>query len=139
MLDLAGEPLTTQLDPDDYRLVWVADYYDGVLSALIARGDDRFVLELHDRDVIADATDQPWRWLVLRLAPAALARLEASHDDFAHHVGTHWCSHAWAHAARDQPRDFDGYYRRSRAEPELTRAYVEIVGWLDAPPRRGDG
>lgn len=121
-----------QLDVDEFRLLWVDDWYDGPLAGMVARGRDSFYLAVHDRGVLG--TDQLWRWVVLRLSPAALDEQIQQHALFAHHVGEHWCLHDAHHAALETERSPDVFYRQQASRPSLTRADVEVIGWLDAAP-----
>ncbi len=132
--DLAGVALASskRLDAASFRLLWVDDWYDGPLQAMVARGDERLLLVIHDRAV--PTTDEPWRWCVARLTPAALAAAEAAHDLFAFHVGERWCSHLTPHRAHVGAPSSDRFYARQATWPPLTAADLEVIGWLDEPP-----
>lgn len=93
-LDFADVVLAPEreLNADEFVLLWVDDWYDGPLGAMIARGGEQAYLAIHDRSVLGTA--KPWRWIVLRPSPAALDEQNRRHALFAHHVGEHWCCHA---------------------------------------------
>lgn len=125
-----------RLDADEFRLLWVDDWYDGPLAGMVARGGERFYLVVHDRGVLG--TDQPWRWVALRLSPAALDEQLEQHALFAHHVGEHWCSHEARDPEIEGERSPGAFYAQQATRPSLTRADAEVVGWFDtalAPER----
>lgn len=132
--DLSDVPLTpdTRLEASAFRLAWVDDWYDGPLAGMIERGGERLYLALHDRGVVA--SDAPWRWVVLRLTPAAQAEQEQQHALFAHHVGEHWCMHEAPHPAIEGARSPSYFYQQQATRPPLTRADGEVIGWLDESP-----
>ncbi len=122
-----------QLNVDEFVLLWVDDWYDGPLGAMIARGGERAYLAIHDRSVLE--TDEPWRWVILRLSPAALDERNRQHALFAHHVGEHWCCHAAPHPSIDGERVAATFYEQQATRPHLTRADCRILGWLSDAPR----
>ncbi len=134
-MDFSDVALTPamRLDTDEFRLLWVDDWYDGLLAGMSVLGGERLYLELHDRSVLGDRND-PWCWVVLRLSAAALAEQERQHALFAHHVGEHWCSHRAPHLTIEGARSFPFFYEQKATSRALTRADCEVIGWLDAAP-----
>lgn len=122
----------TRLRADEFVMLWVDDWYDGPLSAMLQRGDEYLYLEVHDRKVVP--TDDPWRWVVLRLTPRALAERLHQHALFAHHVGDRWCCHDAPHPTIDGEPRLEEFYRQQAARPALTRADCEVIGWLADKP-----
>ena len=124
-----------KIAPDELRLLWVNDWYDGPLEAVVEHSGERCLMVLHHEDIGAD---QPYCWLVVRLAAAQLADEEQWHALYAEHVGEHWCFHG--HAVDHPPpssdpapeRFFDAFRRR----PDLDLSHGSVVGWADAMPAR---
>ncbi|MBK9031062.1 MAG: hypothetical protein IPL61_06960 [Myxococcales bacterium] len=100
---------------------------------MVERGGELLYLAVHERGALG--RDTPWRWVVLRLAPAARAEQERQHAPFAHHVGEHWCMHTVPHPEIEEGRSASHFYQQQATRPPLTRADCEVIGWLDdAPP-----
>lgn len=135
-MDFSDVPLAPErrLDAAEFRGLWVDDYYDGVLAGMVERGGERLYLEIHDRGVL-EREEGPWRWVVLRLSPAARVEQERQHMLFAQHVGTHWCTHEFLHPALDGEPSMSHFYEQQATRPQLTRADCEVIGWIDEPPR----
>lgn len=134
-MDFSDVALTPdrRLAADEFRMLWVDDWYDGPLAGMVERGGELLYLAVHERGALG--RDTPWRWVVLRLAPAARAEQERQHAPFAHHVGEHWCMHTVPHPEIEEGRSASHFYQQQATRPPLTRADCEVIGWLDdAPP-----
>jgi hypothetical protein len=123
-----------KLTPRDVRLLWVDDWYDGPLEAMVEHDGERCLMVLYDREVLG--TEEPYRWLLVRLTPEQRADEEKWHDLFAKHVGEHWCMHPETphQVTEDEPIDPDIFYRAyaARAAPDFSKN--EAIGWLDEMP-----
>ena len=109
--------------------MWVDDWYDGPLVAMVEHGGERCLMVL-----IEDS--EPYRWLLIRLTPQQLAEEQVWHDLFAQHVGEHWCFHPdTPHAFPEKaPIDPDLFYRPYAARPAPDYRANALIGWLDEMP-----
>ncbi|HEY8076885.1 MAG TPA: hypothetical protein VIF62_22315 [Labilithrix sp.] len=131
-VDLATLP---KLTAADVRLLWVDDWYDGPLEAMVEHQGERCLMVLYDRPVARSDADE-YRWLLVRLTPEQQAEEERWHTLFAQHVGEHWCLHA------DQPHGFPAdttrdpqlFYGPHAARGELDLTANTALGWLDELP-----
>jgi hypothetical protein len=128
-VDLADLP---QLAAADLRLLWVNDWYDGPLEAVVEHGGERCLMVLHGK---LDAyVEQPMNWVIFRLSAAQWLDEEHWHALFEEHVGHHWCFHAEAPPEPIEPRDptrfYDPYAKRA------PRTLGEALGWVDEMPAR---
>ena len=131
-VDLAALP---KLTPADVRLLWVDDWYDGPLEAMVEYRGERCLMVLYDRPVAA-SDDDSYRWLLVRLTPEQRAEEERWHVLFAQHVGEHWCFHPEAPHAfpNGSPRDPALFYGPHGARAKLDLSGNTTLGWLDALP-----
>ncbi len=125
-----------KLTPADVRLLWVDDWYDGPLEAMVEHRGERCLMVLYDRPV-ARSDDDEYRWLLVRLTPEQLAEEERWHGLFAQHVGVHWCFHdEQPHVfPADAERDPALFYGPHRARAKLDLAANAALGWLDELPK----
>lgn len=124
-----------KLAPAAVRLVWVNDWYDGPLEAVVEIDGQRCLMVLHDSSSLG--AEGFYRWVVFRLTPEQVAEEERLHALFAEHVGTHWCFHPESPHARvagddSDPEGFYGVYK-TRTPLDLTKNVA--VGWLDEMPK----
>lgn len=122
-LDLA---LLPEIDTAEVRLLWVNDWYDGPLEAVVEFRGNRCLLLIHDRGVLE--TEEPWRWVLCRLTPAQLDGEERWRRLFLTHVGAHWdfTGEEYPEPSGQHERFYAEY--ANRPEPAL-RDY-EPIGWL---------
>jgi hypothetical protein len=114
----------------DVRIAWINDWYDGPIEAVAEYQGERCLMIVHDPSVIG--TDQPWCWVLYRLAPEARAQEERWHRLFVEHVGAHWdCTGEPHPEPSGQPERFYVPYHE-RAPREL--ALLEPIGWIAAMP-----
>ena len=128
-VDLAGLP---KLAAADLRLLWVNDWYDGPLEAVVEHGGDRYLMVLNGADVVD--VEKPMQWVLFRLSAAQWTDEERWHALFEEHVGHHWCFHGEPPPepaeARDPKRFYDCYAKRS------PRTLGQALGWVDEMPAR---
>jgi hypothetical protein len=116
-------------------LLWVNDWYDAPLEAVVEYLGERCLLRLEDHAAL-DA-EQPVRWLLYPLDAHQLAEHERWHDDYVTHVGTHWCFHDEAHVEDGNTAAHpEGFFQRCRNRAPVDVAALEARGWLDALPLR---
>jgi hypothetical protein len=122
-----------KIEPTDVHLLWVNDWYDGPLEAVVEHEGARCLLVLHDERALHVA-GEPYRWLLVRLTPEQQADEERWHTLFAQHVGEHWCMHKEPHPKVPGPRDPELFFRPMRARPPRDLAKSDVLGWLDQIP-----
>lgn len=129
MSELRFESLP-QLEPSRVKLLWVNDWYDGPVEAVVEHDGERFLMLLHERGEVD--VGQPMHWLLHRLSPDQWRDEEHWHSLFEEVVGHHWC---FCHepvaepVSRRDPHDFYGPYE---ARPPRTLGAPH--GWLDQVP-----
>ena len=132
-LDLGALP---KLEPKAVRLLWVNDFYDAPLEAIVEHEGTRCIMVLHDRTTV---TDDALRWVLFRLSADQLAEEQRWHDLFAEHVGEHWCFHREPHArtaaAAGKPNP-DRFYDAFKTRAPLVLEARDAIGWLDEVPQR---
>lgn len=118
-----------KLSPREVRLLWVDDWYDGPLGAMVEHEGERCLMVLM-------GPDEPYRWLLIRLTPFQRREEETWHTLFAQHVGEHWCFHPESPHAfpADEPIDPDVFYRAFSARPAPDYRANDTIGWLDELP-----
>jgi hypothetical protein len=131
-VDLAA---LVKLAPGDVRLLWVNDWYDGPLEAVVEHGGERCLMVLHDPTSLG--VEGFYRWVVFRLSPEQRAEEERWHALFAEHVGEHWCFHPETpHAFEGNgPLDPDRFYSAYAGRGPVDLTGNAPVGWLDEMPR----
>jgi hypothetical protein len=120
----------------DFRLLWVNDWYDGPLEAIVELADEPCLMVLHSEDPTSDKS--PYRWLILRLTSDQRTDEEKWHALFVEHVGDHWCFHdttKYPHPnpATPNPKP-EKFYEPYRARPPLDVSNNEVLGWADEMP-----
>lgn len=121
-----------KVPPADLQLLWVNDWDDGPLEAVVEHAGEPCLMILHDEDANADA----YRWLLVRLTAAQLAEEQKWHALFVEHVGDHWCFHGAKVTHPDptgeaEPEKFHAAYK-SRAQLDLSSN--DVLGWADEMP-----
>lgn len=124
-----------KLAAGDVRLLWVNDWYDGPLEAVVEHGGVQKLMVLHPDDKVD--VEQPMRWVLFGLSPEQWREEERWHSLFEQHVGHHWCFH---HAEppeepaepRNQQLFYDAYARRAPRTIDPSTA----TGWVDEMPTR---
>ncbi len=125
-----------KLSPSDVRLLWVDDWYEGPLEAMVEHGGERCLMVLFERPVVA-TDDDDFRWLLVRLTPEQRADEERWHALFAEHVGDHWCFHPEDphDFATDITRDPQLFWGPFSRRPKVDLTGNDVVGWLDELPK----
>ena len=128
-VDLASLP---KLESNALRLLWVNDWYDGPLEAVVEDAGERRLMVLHGDDRVD--VDKPMRWVLFRLSPEQWKEEERWHALFEEHVGHHWC---FDHAP--VPESPDAHDSRRFYEPYAGRAprgldASSACGWVDEMP-----
>ncbi len=130
-VDLASLP---KLEANALRLLWVNDWYDGPLEAVVEDAGERRLMVLHGDDRVD--VDKPMRWVLFRLSPEQWKEEERWHALFEEHVGHHWCfDHPpvpEATDAHDSRRFYEPYAGRAPRRLEASSA----CGWVDEMPAR---
>jgi hypothetical protein len=119
-----------QLRAATLRLLWVNDWYDGPLEAVVQHGDDRCLMVLFDKDAVD--VEKPMHWVLYRLSPEGWADEERWHGLFEKHVGHHWCFHHASPPEPQEPQDPARFYEAHAARGPRTLG--EPVGWVDEMP-----
>ena len=133
MVDLEALP---QVAAADVRLLWVNDFYDLPLEAVVEHGGVRCLLILHDKNALADR-EATYRWLLYRLTPEWEAEEEKWHALFVHHVGDHWCFHEGTpHAPETGDRDPATFYAAVKSRQPFDLSAEKPLGWLDEMPSK---
>ncbi|MBX3225279.1 MAG: hypothetical protein KF795_32540 [Labilithrix sp.] len=124
-----------KISPDALRLLWVNDWYDGPLEAVVEHSGAPCLMVLHDE---GGSAEHPYRWLLIRLTPEQRADEERWHALYAEHVGDHWCFHGSAvqHPAPAPEHDPSRFFSAYRERPALDVTANEVIGWADEMPAR---
>jgi hypothetical protein len=116
----------------ELRLLWVNDWYDGPLEAVVEHGGERQLMVLHDTDGVE--VDKPMRWVLFRLSPEQWLEEDRWHALFEEHVGHHWCFHhdppIEATDGQDAKRFYEPYAKRTPRHLGAAAA----CGWVDEMP-----
>lgn len=125
-----------QLAASDVRLLWVNDWYDVPREAVVEHAGRRCLLRLEDPSALDGSGTV--RWLVYPLDASQLREHARWHEEYALHVGTHWCFHDEPHETfaeqeddERQPERFMASHRNKTPVPLTT---LTPVAWLDALP-----
>lgn len=123
-----------KLEPSDVRLLWVNDWYDGPLEAVVERAGERLLMVLQSMPE-PRADDARWQWLLYPLTPAQWEEEDRWHALFEEHVGHHWCFH---HEAMPEPesRDPARFYEPYKSRKALDLSSNVPVAWLDEMPAK---
>lgn len=131
-VDLEALP---KLAAGDVRLLWVNDWYDGPLEAVVEHAGERKLMVLHAGDVVD--VEQPMRWVLFGLSDAQWKDEERWHALFEEHVGHHWCfHHAEPPADPPEPRDAKLFYEPYAQRSPRVLDVATASGWLDEMPAR---
>lgn len=125
-----------KLSPSDLRLLWVNDWYDGPLEAVVEHRGARCLMVLHHHDV---ASDNPYRWVIFELTADQLADEQRWHGLYVEHVGEHWCFHDGSvvpHSTPAQARDPDRFQTLYKERKNLDLSANVALGWIDEMPKR---
>jgi len=129
-VDLAKMP---RLAAAELRLLWVNDWYDGPLEAVVEHRGERCLMLLHEADAVD--VEQPMHWVIFRLSDEARAEEERWHALFEEHVGHHWCFHHEPPPDElAEPRDPAPFYEAHASR--APRPLGEAIGWVDEMPKR---
>jgi hypothetical protein len=133
--EIPGVDLTalTKLEPGELRLLWVNDWYDGPLEAVVEHSGERRLMVLHAGDRV-DVT-KPMRWVLFRLSPDQWTDEERWHSLFEEHVGHHWCfHHATPPEESDEALDTALFYEPYAKRPKRDLDATAASGWVDEMP-----
>lgn len=125
-----------KLSSSDLRLLWVNDWYDGPLEAVVELRGARCLMVLHHHDV---ASENPYRWVVFELTAPQIAEEQKWHALYVEHVGDHWCFHdasVVAHPVPVQPRDPERFRALYEQRQDLDLSSNVALGWTDEMPKR---
>ena len=130
-VDISSLP---KLAPAELKLLWVNDWYDGPLEAVVEHGGERCLMVLHG-DAAPDV-ERPMQWVLYRLSLSQWSEEERWHELFEEHVGHHWCFHHELPPEPAEPRDAKRFY-----EPYGTRAPRSLdngaaFAWVDEMPAK---
>jgi hypothetical protein len=114
--------------------LWVNDWHDGPLEAVVEHGGNHCLMVLHR----VDTTNESYEWLVIRLTEPQRADEEKWHALYVEHVGEHWCFHGAtiAHFTPTREPDPDAFFDAYRERPPLDLSNNPVVGWADEMPAR---
>lgn len=136
-----------KLAPTEIRLLWVNDWYDGPLEAVVEHGGERRLMVLHGGYEEVDL-DGAMQWVLFRLTPEQWLEEERWHALFEEHVGHHWCFHPGARAgapaaaaetddgaaAEPPPADMTRFYEPYKARTPRTLTARAATAWVDEMP-----
>lgn len=133
-IDLAG---LMKIAPSELRLLWVNDWYDAPLEAVVDHAGKPCLMVLHDESE-DEAGEHRYRWILVELTAEQRADEERWHALFVEHVGDHWCFHGSLveHSPPGPDPDPDAFYVRCRKRPPLDLTENRVVGWADEMPER---
>jgi hypothetical protein len=122
-----------KIAPGDLRLLWVNDWYDGPLEAVVEHDGERCLMVLHHEDPTAE---EPYCWLVVQLTAAQYAEEERWHALYAELVGDHWCFHGDGarHDTSGAKPTAEELFSEYRTRPPLDVVPSAVVGWADEMP-----
>lgn len=118
----------------ELRLLWVNDWYDGPLEAVVEHAGERQLMVLHGHDAMD--VEKPMRWVLFRLSAEQWKEEERWHTLFEEHVGHHWCFH---HDPQPEPLEgLDGtlFYEPYAKRTPRTLDASAATGWVDEMPAR---
>jgi hypothetical protein len=130
-VDLTSLP---KLAASDLRLLWVNDWYDGPLEAVVEHAGERRLMVLHGGERVD--IDKPMQWVLFRLSAEQWAEEERWHSLFEEHVGHHWCFHHESRPPADpaEPREVRRFYEPYKSRAPRTHGAKDAVGWVDEMP-----
>ncbi len=124
-----------KLAADELRLLWVNDWYDGPLEAVVEHGGERCLMVLNTGPGHQTVdVEKPMQWVLFRLSTEQWTEEERWHALFEVHVGHHWCFHGEPPGepaeAHEPKRFYDPFATRA------ARTLGKAVGWVDEMPTR---
>lgn len=122
----------TKIAASDLRLLWVNDWYDGPLEAIVEHAGVSCLM------VLQHESDDDYTWLLVRLTPEQRVDEEKWHALFATHVGDHWCFHGEAVVHPPPPSGSrpDGFFGAYKTRPPVDLSRNAVVGWADEMPAK---
>jgi len=125
-------PLATlpELDVSDLRMLWVSDWYDGPLEAIVRYAGRPCRMVIHDPDLIV--TDRPWTWVVFALSPEAWVEEQRWHALFLAHVGSH--GDLTGEPLPEPSGQTERFYEAYRARPSPEAHHEEAIGYITSVP-----
>lgn len=130
-VDVSRVPM---LPASDVRLLWVNDFYDRPLEAVVERGDERLLMVLSGD--APPATDAPSVWLLFRLSEDQWREEERWHALYEEHVGSHWCFHRPTPGDEPPTRDPSRFFSLLEERVPLDLTETAPVAWVDQLPAR---
>lgn len=130
-LDLAGLP---KIAPSDLKLLWVNDWYEGPLEAVVELRGARCLMVLLDKSKV---DRDEYQWVVFELSPEQAADQEKWHALYAEHVGDHWCFHddSITHTSAPEISSADTFFSMYRARAPIVLHEDKARGWTDEIPK----
>lgn len=129
-VDLEALP---KLAAGDLRLLWVNDWYDGPLEAVVEHAGARKLMVLHPDDEVD--VEHTMRWVLFDLSPAQWHEEEEWHELFEAHVGHHWCfHHASPPEEPSEERDPEQFYAPYAKRPQRALEPGTAAAWVDEMP-----
>ena len=128
-IDLTTLP---KLEATDLRLLWVNDWYDGPLEAVVERAGERQLMVLHPDDKLD--VEQPMRWVLFRLTPEQWEDEQRWHALFEEHVGHHWCFHHPEPLPEPETRESKLFYEPYAKRAPRTLTAAAAAAWVDEMP-----
>jgi hypothetical protein len=127
-----------KLASSDLRLLWVNDWYEGPLEAVVEHRGGHGLMVLHQQDL---ASDSPYKWVVFELTPEQLEDEKTWHALYYEHVGEHWCFHGDAVVKHPPPRSdpapsSERFVALHRERGEVDLGDNRAIGWTDELPKR---
>lgn len=130
----AGPPinlaLLAEIHAGDVRILWINDWYEGPIEAVVEYLGVWHLMVVHDLAVIA--TDLPWRWVLYRLSSEQCEEEARWHRLFIEHVGAHWDCTGELHPAPSGQLDL--FYGPYNARPPRDVGRLASIGWLRSMP-----
>lgn len=125
---LAGQPdlaKVNKLDPQELRLLWMDDYYDGPLSgAVLFAGKLRWF-------AFCAEVDQHRRYAVYDLSEAEVADEQHWHDLFVEHVGDHWTCKDGATGTVKPVSEHAKFYEAYAKHAPVDYSRNPVLGWFE--------
>jgi hypothetical protein len=130
-IDVSGLP---KLAAADLRLLWVNDWYDGPLEAVVEHAGKRCLMVLHGEGPLD--VEKTMRWLLFHLTPEQWKEEERWHSLFEEHVGHHWCFDHEEKPEPATPRDPERFYGPYKCRAPLDLTSSKPFAWVDEMPAR---
>ncbi|MBX3185547.1 MAG: hypothetical protein KF819_00975 [Labilithrix sp.] len=121
-----------KLAASELRLLWVNDWYDGPLEAVVEHDGARCLMVLDGTIDVENAM----RWLLFHLTAEQWVEEEKWHALFEEHVGHHWCFDHEERPEPETPRDPERFYGPYRSRAPLDLSSARPFAWVDEMPAR---